>query len=110
MRRGPRRNSSRVKSDRRGAGHSILSRPVRILDWRYMRQVVLVAAFLVSAGMLRSENFLVLPFVNKSPDKSLDWIGDSLAESIREALASQGLVTLDRGDRTEAYQRLSIRP
>ena len=33
-----------------------------------------------------------------------------MAESIREALASQGLLALGREDREEIYRRLSIRP
>ncbi len=37
-------------------------------------------------------------------------MGESLAESVREALASEGLMALDRDDRIEAYSRLSLRP
>jgi tetratricopeptide (TPR) repeat protein len=40
----------------------------------------------------------------------LDWIGESLAEALREALASEGLMALNRDDRVEAYRRLAIRP
>ncbi len=75
-----------------------------------MHRVVALAAFLSLAGTARADNYLVLPFVNQTTDKNLDWIGDSLAASVREALASEGLLTLEREDRTEAYQRLSIRP
>ncbi len=75
-----------------------------------MHRAVALAALLACAGTARADNYLVLPFVNMTADKSLDWIGDSLGEAVREALASQGLVALDREDRTEAYQRLSIRP
>ena len=75
-----------------------------------MHRIFALVAFLACAGAACGENFLVLPFFNNSKDKNLDWIGDSLAESVREALASQGLVALDRQDRSEAYQRLSIRP
>lgn len=75
-----------------------------------MHRAVFLAAWLACAGTVWADNYLVLPFINMSADKSLDWIGDSLGEEVREALASQGLVALDRQDRTEAYQRLSIRP
>jgi tetratricopeptide (TPR) repeat protein len=54
--------------------------------------------------------YLVLPFFNLSKDPHLDWIGESLAESVREALSSEGLMALDRDDRMEAYSRLSLRP
>jgi len=40
----------------------------------------------------------------------LDWVGEGVAQAIEEALASEGLITLDRDDRVEAYRRLSIRP
>src|ERR1700726_3787259 len=62
------------------------------------------------APLARADNFLVLPFFNLSKDASLNWIGDSIAEAVRESLVSEGLVALDRDDRNEAYHRLSIRP
>lgn len=37
-------------------------------------------------------------------------MGESLADSIREALSSEGLMALDRDERVEAYTRLSLRP
>ena len=37
-------------------------------------------------------------------------MGESLAESVREGLSSEGLMALDRDDRMEAYSRLSLRP
>ncbi len=75
-----------------------------------MHPLVALAAVLSLALPARADNFLVLPFFNQSKDRSLDWIGDSLAEGVREALASEGLIALDREERNEAYQRLSIRP
>lgn len=75
-----------------------------------MYRCVALAASLLCAASVRADNYLVLPFINQSHEKNLDWIGDSLAEAVREALASEGLVALDRPDRKEAYQRLSIRP
>jgi tetratricopeptide (TPR) repeat protein len=75
-----------------------------------MHRAVILAACLACAGTAWADNYLVLPFVNMTADKSLDWIGDSLGEAVRDALASQGLPAIDREDRTEAYQRLSIRP
>lgn len=53
---------------------------------------------------------LVLPFFNLSKDPNLDWIGESLADSLREALSSEGLMALNRDERVEAYNRLSLRP
>jgi len=74
---------------------------------RLFALTALVCALATSA---KADTFVVLPFFNVSNNKNLDWIGESLAESIREALASEGLVALDREDRAEAYRRLSIRP
>jgi len=57
-----------------------------------------------------ADTVLVLPFFNQSKSQSVDWIGESIAETIRESLASQGVLALSRMDRLEAYRRLSIRP
>jgi tetratricopeptide (TPR) repeat protein len=54
--------------------------------------------------------YLVLPFFNLSKDPNLNWMGESLAESVREALSSEGLMALDRDSRMEAFSRLSLRP
>lgn len=56
-----------------------------------------------------ADTYLVLPFFNDSSSNNLDWIGESVAETLRETLASQGLMTLDREDRQEAYRRLGVR-
>jgi len=58
----------------------------------------------------RAATYVALPFFNVSKRPNLDWIGESLAESVREALSSEGLMALDRDDRVEVYRRLSIRP
>jgi tetratricopeptide (TPR) repeat protein len=57
-----------------------------------------------------ADNYLVLPFFNLSKNSNLNWIGESFAESAREALSSEGLTALDRDDRVEAYHRFSLRP
>jgi Tfp pilus assembly protein PilF/TolB-like protein len=57
-----------------------------------------------------ADNFVVLPFFNHSGDASIEWIGESLSETLREALAREGTIALDREARQEAYRRLSIRP
>lgn len=62
------------------------------------------------AGPAAAETILVLPFFNHTANKSLDWIGESLAENIREALNSESALTVRREDRQEAYRRLTIKP
>src|SRR5215468_5278048 len=69
-----------------------------------------VVFLLVCAAGLRADTVLVLPFFNHSKNASLDWIGESISETVRDALASQNVLVLDRDDRLEGYRRLSLRP
>src|ERR1700749_2028900 len=73
-----------------------------------MRRLTLLAA--LWCGLLHGGTSLVLPFFNHTQSKNLGWIGESIAESIGDSRASQGLLPLDRADRLEAYRRLSLRP
>jgi len=68
------------------------------------------ALAVLCAGALHAETVLVLPFFNHAKSSSLDWIGESLAETMGDALASQSVLVLSREDRLEAYRRLSLRP
>jgi tetratricopeptide (TPR) repeat protein len=75
------------------------------------RLPLFVLGLLLSGGIAaRADTVLVLPFFNESTTQSIDWIGESIAETIRESLASQSVLVLSREDRAEAYRRLSIRP
>src|ERR1017187_5651069 len=67
---------------------------------------VLLAFFVVLA---RADTVLVLPFFSQSPSAGLDWIGESVAQTVAEALRAQGMLVLGREDREEAFRRLSIR-
>src|SRR5664280_1004428 len=69
-----------------------------------------MALAVLFSGALRAETVLVLPFFNHSKSANLDWIGESLSETVRDSLSSEGLLALDREDRLEAYRRLSLRP
>jgi len=51
---------------------------------------------------------VVLPFTNLSNDANLEWIGEAAAENILDAVHAEGLLTLDRADRTLAMQRLAL--
>jgi tetratricopeptide (TPR) repeat protein len=62
------------------------------------------------AGPSFADTFLVLPFFNNEKANNLDWIGESISEAIRESLASEGVLTLDREAREEGFRRLSMRP
>ena len=39
----------------------------------------------------------------------MDWIGESIAETLRAAFSARGVLTLERDPTTEAYQRLHLR-
>jgi tetratricopeptide (TPR) repeat protein len=68
-----------------------------------------ICLLLLSSAVSSAETFLILPFFNVSKTANLDWVGESLSESLREALANESVIAIDREDRREAYRRLSIR-
>ncbi len=59
---------------------------------------------------LRAERVVVLAFFNRTDAAALDWIGESVAESVREALVAAGVSVVDREQREEAYRKLSVKP
>ena len=75
-----------------------------------LRLLFAALSLLPLAPSVQADATVALPLFNSSKDRTLDWVGESAAESIIEALHGEGLVTLDRIDRAEAYQRLSLRP
>jgi tetratricopeptide (TPR) repeat protein len=70
----------------------------------------LVGFFVLFCSAIHADTTLVLPFFNHSKSTNLDWIGESIAETVHDALASEGLLVLERSDRLEGYRRLSLRP
>jgi tetratricopeptide (TPR) repeat protein len=65
-------------------------------------------------GILFADTTAVLPFVNRTAvadptQASLDWIGESIAETVRDAIGARGGVTLSRQEVDEAYRALSLR-
>jgi tetratricopeptide (TPR) repeat protein len=74
-------------------------------------RILLVLILLASPLCRAADTVAVLPLFNLDESKSanLDWIGESVAETIHEALSSSGLLVLSREDREEAYHRLSLR-
>ena len=70
-------------------------------------------AFFLPQGV-RGESAAVLPFGNVAPGASantgnLDWIGESIAETLRDALTIRGVVTPDRDEVQKAYRGLQLR-
>jgi len=70
------------------------------------RWLILLA---IGYGTLHAETVLALPFFNHAGSANLDWIGESIAETVRDATTQEGVLVLDREDRLEGYRRLSLR-
>jgi tetratricopeptide (TPR) repeat protein len=74
-------------------------------------------ALALSAGAIPvlAQNTAILPFSNVSASNtvsnpaSMDWIGESIAETLRAAFSARGVLTLERDRTAEAYQRLHLR-
>lgn len=68
-----------------------------------------MAAYAVSLAQVQT--VLILPFANSSESAhNLEWISESLPETIRESLASAGLFVLERDEREQAFRKLSLQP
>jgi tetratricopeptide (TPR) repeat protein len=67
--------------------------------------------FLAASFARAADTIAVLPLFNMDERNSpnLDWIGESVSETINEALSTSGLLVLPREDREEVYRRLSLR-
>ena len=61
-------------------------------------------------GSLFAGTAAVLPFANRTSQPNMDWIGESIAETVRDALGPRGVVTLNREEVEEAYRQLNLRP
>lgn len=76
-----------------------------------MRQFPALALLSLGACLPASPyTTLILPFANAGNNRNHDWIGESLAETVREVLAANGMPAIDREDRMETFRRLSLRP
>jgi tetratricopeptide (TPR) repeat protein len=79
-----------------------------------LRQLTLAICWASASSSLLAETAAVLPFVNRSAaadpaQASLDWIGESIAETVRDAIGARGLVTLSRVETEDAYRQLNLR-
>ena len=60
------------------------------------------------AAVAPAQTLLVLPF-SPQAGRGMEWIGESVAETLGEALAAEGWLTIARENRAAAYGRLGIR-
>ena len=80
-----------------------------------MHRWLLLFVVVMTAGELLAGTAAVLPFANRTTtarpsQTNMDWIGESIAETIRDALGPRGMVTLSREEVDEAYRQLNLRP
>ena len=75
-----------------------------------MRYCFIASVCFLSVASAAAGTFAILPFSNVSQNPNLDWMGEGLAAAVHDALSSEGMMTLERDARVEAYRRLSIRP
>ena len=66
------------------------------------------AAFAQAADNAGGRVVLVLPFDNRSGNTSLNWIGDSLPDTLNKRLTSAGFLTISHDDRQFAYDHLGL--
>lgn len=82
--------------------------PIWFATLAYMHRIFGLVPVLCLVAPLRAEKVVVLTFFNRSGSAALDWIGESVAESVREALVAAGVPTISRDQRDSAYQTLSL--
>ena len=78
----------------------------RIL-WGFAATILICLSF---ATPIHAATVLVLQFHNSSQYPDLNWVGESIAESIKDDFSAQNLIVFGRDSRAEALRRLSLRP
>ena len=74
---------------------------------------IAILVLLATASIAQAaDTIAVLPLfnINSAIAPDLNWIGESAAETIHEALSSYGVLALSRNDRVEVYRRLGVKP
>lgn len=70
----------------------------------------LAAAYVFLVVPAFAQTYLTAPLDNRSRQPNLDWIGESISESLRAALQSSDLAVVSREEREAGIKRLSLRP
>jgi tetratricopeptide (TPR) repeat protein len=71
-----------------------------------------LAGLILAASLARAaDTVAIVPLFNIDEGRSpnLDWIGESVAETLHESVSSSGVLVLSRDERDEVYRRLSLR-
>lgn len=74
--------------------------------WR----LLFFSAFLTPLLHAANSTVLVVPFHNESKYGDLNWIGESISETLMSELGEAGDIVLDRNSRDEGYRRLTLKP
>jgi tetratricopeptide (TPR) repeat protein len=65
--------------------------------------------FLFPASLAAQESLLILPFSNASKSHNLDWVGESVSETLLEAFAAQGVTVTSPEDRDQTFREMGVR-
>ena len=79
----------------------------------YRRPFLPAVVFILSLGrpsLGSGTTVLVLQFHNSSQYSDLNWVGESVSETLGEELSAQNYIVFGRDSRAEALRRLSLRP
>lgn len=74
-----------------------------------MRLLAFFSFLLLAVEPARSATILVLQFHNNSKFSDLDWVGESIAETLMTEFGAANEIVLKRASRAEAMRRLSLR-
>jgi len=67
-------------------------------------------SLLALGSQLHAATVLVLQFHNSSRYSDLNWVGESIAETVKDELSAQNQIVFGREARAEALRRMSLRP
>lgn len=73
-------------------------------------RLLLIAGALTLSPIVQSATVLVLQFHNNSQYPDLNWVGESVADTLRTEFSGANQIVLDRESRAEGMRRLSVRP
>ncbi len=80
-----------------------------MLRFPLLSVLALACAAGLSLPAAASDALLVLPLSNLTGNSSLDWIGDSVSETLLEVLSSEGVAIVPPGLRDQAMEELGLR-
>ena len=75
-----------------------------------LRSILALAAVSLACLPAHAATVLVLQFHNTSQYSDLDWVGESIAETLMAEFGAANQIVVDRNSRAEATRRLSLRP